>query len=104
MEEFCFGTGGLVKSYSESAIKTLEKAKIVQKDLGIEAEIEISYSDLQKVQYYFEKNKITIIKSEFNENVKLIFETTKEKFENLLKVQIFKILNSSVIKDKYVIV
>ena len=103
MEEFYFGTGGLVRSYSEAAKRALEKAEIIQKDLGIEAELEVSYSDLQKVQYYCEKNQIVIVKSEFNENVKIILETTKEKFESLLENQMFTIFNNKIVRNKYVI-
>lgn len=78
------GTGGLVRAYSEATNVALEKAKIIQKDLGIEASLEIEYSELQKLKYYFEQNEIKIINQEFEEKIKIVFEIGKEKFENML--------------------
>ena len=99
------GTGGLVRAYSEATTTALQKAKIINKDLGLEAEIEVSYSDLQKLQYYFEKNNIKIINNSFDINVKVIFETTKEKLEEILDNKndlTFKVLNCDIKKNKYI--
>ena len=99
------GTGGLVRAYSEATIKALNSTIFIFKDLGVEAEFDISYSDLQKLKYYFEKNNIKIINNEFNENVKVIFEITKEKLQKMLDNQInlsFKILKFKVIQNKYI--
>ena len=99
------GTGGLVRAYSEATIKALNSTIFIDKDLGVEAEFDISYSDLQKLKYYFEKNNIKIINNEFNENVKVIFEITKEKLQKMLDNQInlsFKILKFKVIQNKYI--
>ena len=82
------GTGGLVRAYSEATIKALNSTIFIDKDLGVEAEFDISYSDLQKLKYYFEKNNIKIINNEFNENLKVIFEITKEKLKKMLDNQI----------------
>jgi putative IMPACT (imprinted ancient) family translation regulator len=99
------GTGGLVRAYSEALEKSIEEAEILNKDLGIEAELEVSYSDLQKLKYYLEKNNIKIINNEFNENVKVIFEITKSDFEKILLEKNnlnFEIINSQILKDKYI--
>ena len=99
------GTGGLVRAYSEATIKALNSTIFIDKDLGVEAEFDISYSDFQKLKYYFEKNNIKIINNEFNENVKVIFEITKEKLQKMLDNQInlsFKILKFKVIQNKYI--
>ncbi len=99
------GTGGLVRAYSEATNVALAKAKIIQKDLGIEASLEIEYSELQKLKYYFEQNEIKIINQEFEEKIKIIFEISKEKFENMLnnrKNMNFNFSNLIAIRTKYI--
>jgi putative IMPACT (imprinted ancient) family translation regulator len=99
------GTGGLVRAYSEALEKSIDVSEIINKDLGFEAEIEVVYSDFQKLKYYFEKQNIKIIDNEFNENVKVIFEVTNEKFENILLEKNnlnFDILSSKILKSKYI--
>ena len=99
------GTGGLVRAYSETANNALESTEIIQKDLGLEVEFEISYSDLQKLKYYFEKQNIKIVDSTFEENVKIIFEITKQNLNNILDNKSnlsFSIINYKILKDKYI--
>ena len=101
------GTGGLVRAYSLAETTALDSAKFVNKDLGIEAKVVVSYSDLQKFQYYCGKNEIKILNSDFDENVKVFFEITKEKFKQMLddKENLnFKILDSDIVKEKYITV
>ncbi len=101
------GTGGLVRAYSDATKLAIENTKIINKDLGIEASLLVSYSDLQKLQYYFNKNEIKILDTKYNENIEVIFETTKEKYQNILKQKQemnlnFDILEEKVLKDKYI--
>lgn len=99
------GTGGLVRAYSEATNVALEKAEIIEKDLGKEACLEIEYSDLQKLKYYFEQNSINIINQEFGEKVKVFFEISVEKLKSLEldKENLnFQFSNLKVIKDKYI--
>lgn len=99
------GTGGLVRAYSETANIALENSKIVEKDLGVEAVFEVSYSDLQKLKYYFEKKNIKIIDSIFEENVKVTFEITKQQLNEILEDKenlSFSIINYNILKDKYI--
>lgn len=99
------GTGGLVRAYSEATNVALEKAEIIEKDLGKEACLETEYSDLQKLKYYFEQNSINIINQEFGEKVKVFFEISVEKLKSLEldKENLnFQFSNLKVIKDKYI--
>ena len=54
------GTGGLVKAYTESAKKVLEEIEIINKQIGKKIKYEISYQDLEKLNYYMRQNKIKI--------------------------------------------
>ena len=90
------GTGGLVRAYSEATNVALEKAEIIEKDLGKEVSLEVEYSDLQKLKYYFEQNSIKI---------KIFFEINVEKLEHLENDREnlnFKFSNLDVIKEKYI--
>ena len=101
------GTGGLVRAYSLATEKALEKVNIINKDLGLEVKFEVTYSDFNKLQYYFNKNNVKILSSDFNENVIVIFEIQREFLENILKERknlTFKILNQEIIKSKYIVV
>ena len=55
------GAGGLVRAYTEAAVKAIEKAEIVEQENGFELEIWISYQDMEKMKYYCDKNNIKII-------------------------------------------
>lgn len=101
------GTGGLVRAYSDATKLAIENTKIINKDLGIEAKFVVSYSDLQKLQYYFNKNDVKILDTKYNENIEVVFEITKEKYENILKQKQemnlnFSILEEEILRDKYI--
>lgn len=63
------GTGGLVRAYSESLKKVLEKASYQFLEPGYELDIEIEYSDLEKLKYYCSKNNIKIVDYKYLEHV-----------------------------------
>ena len=101
------GTGGLVRAYTGATQEALENASIIEKDLGIEAEIEVSYTDLEKCKYYLNQKDIIITDSEYSENIKLKIETTEEKLneieENKHNIN-FSIINKVVLREKYIII
>ena len=94
------GTGGLVRAYTESAKNAIENAKIVYKDYGIQFEIEISYNNLKEIQFICKNLDISIIKIEYQENVKLLLESTFEAKKELEKSD--KILSQREIKQLFV--
>ena len=94
------GTGGLVRAYTESAKNAIENAKIVYKDYGVQFEIEISYNNLKEIQFICKNLDISIIKIEYQENVKLILESTFEAKKELEKSD--KILSQREIKQLFV--
>lgn len=99
------GTGGLVRSYSKATENVLLEENFILKDLGLQAKFYISYSDIEKVKYYFEKNNIKIITTNFGENVEINFEISQEKLDYILKNEqnlSFKILKHEVLGEKYI--
>lgn len=101
------GTGGLVKAYSSVTIKALEEASIVQKELGIELALMVSYPDLEKMKYYLKQNKSNIVKINFEERIHVIVEMTKEKYKKMLEEREnlnFCILESKMLREKFIVI
>ncbi len=99
------GTGGLVRAYTGATIKALESVSEINKDLGLEVRLDISYSDFEKVKYYFNQNDIKIVDLNYSENVSIIVEITDEKLGELVenKENInFNIIKQEIIREKYI--
>lgn len=99
------GTGGLVRAYTNSVQEALSKTQIINKVLGMEVCFKISYSDLEKIKYYFLQNNIKILKTEYTEYASIYVEITKNKLENIVqnkKNLNFNIIFENIIKEKYI--
>lgn len=100
------GTGGLVKAYSESTLKALEKAEFVIEQRGYEAILEINYNDFEKFKFYCKNNGINIINSQYNEKVICNIELNNEEKEKILtnlqelsiKIEKFEVLKEKNIR------
>ena len=77
------GTGGLVRAYSDSLKKALEKATIVELEQGFELDVELVYSNFEKFKYYCSKNNINIINCTYLDNVICKIELNEKKKEKL---------------------
>lgn len=78
------GTGGLVRAYSDATIKVINSATIARETIGVEAEIEIEYAQLEGFKYYCNKNNIRIVNVVYEDNIKCYVEVTKEELENIV--------------------
>ena len=83
--ECYFGTGGLVKAYSESLQDAIAKAEMVEQCTGEEVEVCFEYSELQKVKYYCENEKINISDIKYLENVVCTLEILEGEMNKILK-------------------
>ena len=90
------GTGGLVRAYSEATQKALKTAELVSEVWGLEAEIEVSYNNLEILKYYCKKNNINIIDVFYENNVKVIIEATKEEYEKIIENNVADFYNSKI--------
>lgn len=99
------GTGGLVRAYTGALQEALNKIVEIEKDIGLETKIEVSYSDFEKFKYYLKQNEIKLLNSEYSENIVSIIEITEEKLD---KIKInrnelnFKILSMNILREKYI--
>ena len=99
------GTGGLVRCYSSAVIGSIEKSVLMTIEDGVEFQIELSYSDFQNIQRYFNQNNIRIIKSEYGEKINCTVEMSNKEKELFLKNIENKELNLKILKqlrEKYI--
>ena len=80
------GTGGLTRAYSEAAGKVVEQSELIQKEPGMEVELEIAYNDNEKFKYYCQKNNINIIKIEYTENILYKIELNEKEYKKIEEI------------------
>lgn len=99
------GTGGLLRAYTGSVLKALEKVLEVERDLGLEVSLEVSYSDFEKLKYYLKQREINILDTNYLENIIVTVEITEEKLNNIEKQKNdlnFKIIKQEILGEKYI--
>lgn len=105
------GTGGLVRAYSETTINAINISEKVEKCMGIEAEVELEYNNLEIFKYYCRINNIliddftylntVICKIQLEESIKAkLLEDFDTKKVNLINLKFLskKLINKSIIK------
>ena len=80
------GTGGLTRAYSEAAGKVVEQSELIQKEPGMEVELEIDYNDNEKFKYYCQKNNVNIIKIEYTENILYKIELNEKEYKKIEEI------------------
>ena len=105
------GTGGLVRAYSDATLQAIDSIEKVEKTIGIEAEVEVEYNNLETFKYYCKKNNIYIKDYEYSEKIickiqleecskdRLIADFNTKKV-NLIKLKFLskKLIEKSIIK------
>lgn len=101
------GTGGLLRAYTGGLQDAISKAQIVNKDYGLIANFVVPYSDFEKLKYYFKNESINIINEEYEQDVKVHFEITEEKYNHIInkKEELnFRIINYEIEKKCFILV
>ena len=70
-------------SDDKMTILAREVAKKIEKEMGVEAEVTLDYSQNDKFKYYCEKNNIKIINTGYNENITHIIELNEEEYKKI---------------------
>ena len=98
------GTGGLVRAYSQATQDVIHKSRIILKQEGYEASIEIEYKDFEKLKYFCKVHEINIKEVEYLENIIAKLEMKKasqllfREKENLN----FDYLSYKIIQEKFI--
>ena len=100
------GTGGLVRAYSDATQKAIDTAKKSEIILGVEYEVKVDYSNLEKLKYYAKINNINIINTEFQNDIsctlQIANENEKQFLEDIEKKNL-SIIEYKKICEKYII-
>ncbi len=99
------GTGGLVRAYTSAFQEALKQTKEIEKDVGMREKIVTTYQDLEKLKYYLKQKNIDIMKIEYNEDVNVFIDISKEKLKKLqssIKDLNFEIKEINLIEEKYI--
>lgn len=96
------GTGGLVRAYSDAAMKVIETASIANETCGMEVEVEIGYAQLEMFKYYCNKNNISIVNMVYEDNIKCVIEVTEDELERFVgeKESNCSVVGYSVVRKK----
>lgn len=73
------GTGGLVRCYSDSLIKAIDKSLFNEVCEGIEYQLELEYNNFKNFKYYCKNNEIKIISINYSERIILNVDVEMEK-------------------------
>lgn len=101
------GTGGLIRAYTEAALKVVEKSNIVEQEIGYEVKVTINYQDIDKFRYFCNKNNIKIVNMVYNEYVECIVEMTDEEKNSILNSNKYdersiNIIKFEIINEKFI--
>lgn len=99
------GTGGLVRAYTSAFQEALKQTKEIEKDVGMREKIVTTYQDLEKLKYYLKQKNIDIMEIEYNEDVNVFIDISKEKLKELqssIKDLNFEIKEINLIEEKYI--
>lgn len=99
------GTGGLVRAYTSAFQEALKQTKEIEKDVGMREKIVTTYQDLEKLKYYLKQKNIDIMEIEYNEDVNVFIDISKEKLKKLqssIKDLNFEIKEINLIEEKYI--
>lgn len=99
------GTGGLVRAYSDATFEAINMAEKIEKCIGIEAEAELDYNNLESFKYYCKKNDIYIKNCDYSNKIicKIqLEERTKEKLMDDFNTKKVNLINLKVLSKKLI--
>ncbi|MGI6007947.1 MAG: YigZ family protein [Ruminococcus sp.] len=65
------GTGGLVRAYSRAVQEGLKECVTVERQYGIQMEIQTDYNGLGKIQYLLGQKKIPVLEAQYEADVRM---------------------------------
>ena len=79
------GTGGLVRAYTQAVQEGLRSCTLIEKKPGFQTELVTDYNGVGKIQYLLAQEKISILNSEYTQNVVLSVIVPKEEKDRFEK-------------------
>ena len=94
-----------ISNMLQSLLNILSKSDIVEIKIGIECEVEIEYSQLEKFKYYCKNNDINIKEYKYTEKIVCKIEMDENKKSKILedyKLKNINLLNLKILSKKYI--
>ena len=79
------GTGGLVSCYSSATLEALNKAPKIIKCMGVEAQVELDYPNLEIFKYYCKNEQINIVDIKYSDKIICKIETENSKIDKFMQ-------------------
>ena len=98
------GTGGLVRAYTSAALGALTNATIIQYGIYTVLEIEVSYSDYQKLMPAFSEYGLRVDETLYEDNVKIcgsIIKSNLDKFTSAINEMSSARAKIRIIQEKF---
>ena len=99
------GTGGLVRAYSDATFEAINMAEKIEKCIGLEAEAELDYNNLESFKYYCKKNDIYIKNCDYSNKIICriqLEERTKEKLIDDFNTKKVNLINLKVLSKRLI--
>ena len=92
------GTGGLVRAYSQAAQAGIASSVIITKKFGCKLLIQTDYTGLGKIQYLLAQKEISILNSDYQEQVRLTVLVPDEE-KKILEAELIEGTNGQVLLE-----
>lgn len=79
------GTGGLVRAYTDAAKACIDATDMVTKCLVVPMRLTTNYTDFGKIQYLLGSHNISVLDSEYGENVAVRIEVLVDDVPMIVK-------------------
>ena len=79
------GTGGLVRAYSDATLRSIDIVEKVEKCMGLEAEVELEYNNLETFKYYCKINDIWIEDFDYSDIIICKIQLEERKRQDLIE-------------------
>lgn len=99
------GTGGLVRAYTESTVKAVEKSIKICQCKGVEIEVKLDYKAIENFKYYCKNSNINITNIEYYDVIvcKIELENKiKEKFIYDIETKKINISKIQILCEKFI--
>ena len=92
------GTGGLMRAYQAAVKEGIANSVLIEKRMGITAEITVDYNDVGKLQHFFVENQVRILNTVYEEQVRMKILIPYDN-KQVLKEKLVDITNGRVIPE-----
>jgi len=96
------GTGGLARAYKQCAVEAIKNATLYNVENGYLVSVELRYENNEIFKHFCKKNNISIIKSEYLNNIKYYLEINEESYNLMNNLFVNNNIKCDIIRQKMI--